>query len=64
MLRVLLTATAISFVLGVFPASAQGGGFNCTDWCRANRCKQKNAAADCLPRCVDACQATHDNPKK
>jgi hypothetical protein len=63
MLRVLLTATAISFVLGGFPAFAQGD-FNCTDWCHANRCKQKSAVADCLPRCVDACQAQHDKTKK
>jgi hypothetical protein len=37
MMRVLLIATAIGFVVGVFPAFAQGGG-GCTDWCRANRC--------------------------
>jgi hypothetical protein len=34
MMRVLLIATAIGFVVGVFPAFAQGGG-GCTDWCRA-----------------------------
>jgi hypothetical protein len=37
MMRVLLTVTAIAFLIGVFPAFAQSGG-GCADWCRINRC--------------------------
>jgi hypothetical protein len=60
MVRVLLTVAAISFVVGVFPAYAQGGG--CQAWCRANRCDPQGMAgrnANCMPRCVETCQAKH-----
>jgi hypothetical protein len=65
MLRVLLTATAISIVVGVFPAFAQGG-FDCSSWCRTNRCDPGSAAgrsANCMIRCTDACQAKHKSKK-
>jgi hypothetical protein len=61
MVRVLLMATAISFVVGVFPAYAQGGG-GCQEWCRVNRCGVGGLSgrnANCMPRCVEACQAKH-----
>jgi hypothetical protein len=58
MVRVLLIATAIAFVLGILPASAQGGG-GCEAWCRANRCNGGNMSANaprCMIGCVAACQ--------
>ena len=65
MLRVLLITAAISFVVGVFPAFAQGGG-GCTEWCRANRCSGgyvSGNAPKCMIACVEACQAKHNSKK-
>jgi hypothetical protein len=36
-MRVLLTATAITFAVWAFPAFAQGGG-GCSEWCRDHDC--------------------------
>ena len=62
MVRVLLTAAAISFVVGLFPTFAQAA-VDCTAWCRANRCQPGNAPSNCMERCVDARQAKHKSKK-
>jgi hypothetical protein len=65
MMRVLLTATAISFLVGGFPAFAQSGA-GCTDWCRINRCSggyTSGAAPKCMIACVDACQKKSKSKK-
>jgi hypothetical protein len=65
MLRVLLIATAISFVAGGFPAFAQGGG-NCSDWCRTNRCSggyMSGNSPKCMIGCVEACQKKFKSKK-
>jgi hypothetical protein len=64
MVRVLLTVIAISFVAGVFPAFAQGGG--CAQWCRVNRCSGgmvSGSAPQCMNQCVAACQAKMSKQK-
>ena len=61
MVRVLLMAAAISFVIGVFPAYAQGG-FDCMSWCRTNRCdpgSMSGRSSNCMPRCTEACEKKH-----
>jgi hypothetical protein len=61
MVRVLLTAAVISFVVGVFPAYA-----DCTEWCRVNRCGVGGLSgrnANCMPRCVETCQAKHKHSR-
>jgi hypothetical protein len=65
MVRVLLTAIAISLVVGVFPAFAQGSG-GCSEWCRANRCSTGSLSgrnANCMPRCIEGCQNKHKSKK-
>jgi len=62
MVRTLLTATVISFVLGLFPTFAQAA-VDCTTWCRTNRCMQGTNWGNCMPRCVDACEAKQKSKK-
>jgi hypothetical protein len=65
MVRVLLLATAIAFVVGASPAYAQAGG-GCSEWCRANRCGVGGLSgrnANCMPRCEAACEAKHKSKK-
>jgi hypothetical protein len=61
----LLAATAVSFLVGVFPAFAQSGG-GCADWCRVNRCSggyTSGAAPKCMMACIDACQKKSKSKK-
>jgi len=62
MVRVLLTATVISFVVGGFPTFAQAA-VDCSTWCRTNRCMLGNAFGNCQQRCVDACEAKQKSKK-
>lgn len=58
MVRLFLTALALSLIAGVFTASAQGSG-GCTQWCRVNRCSGgmvSGSAPVCMSQCVAACQ--------
>jgi len=52
MMRMLLTVTAIAFLIGVFPAFAQSGG-GCADWCRINRCSG-GYTSGAAPKCMMA----------
>ena len=53
MVRLLLTATAISFVVGVLPAFA-----SCTDRCADGRCKGNTYTwySACMPSCIAKCK--------
>jgi hypothetical protein len=62
MVRVLLVAIAINFVLGLFPTFAQAA-VDCSTWCRTNRCMPGNAFGNCQQRCVDACEAKQKSKK-
>jgi len=59
MVRIFLAATAISFLAGVIPASAQGLG-KCAEWCRMNRCSagmaNRGNPVKCMKLCTEKCE--------
>jgi hypothetical protein len=60
MARTFLTAVVISFMAGVLPASAQGGG-GCDQYCRNGPCagggvNRMPGSPICMRQCMEACQ--------
>jgi hypothetical protein len=57
----ILTAAAISLMMGVLPASAQGGGGGCKQWCLNGPCAgggvgRAPGSPVCMNQCVAKCQ--------